>query len=161
MKHNRWFKIAVFGTAIFMGFALNSCSDEEENAMLADDDLVEVQSALSTATITKGAVSVRTGPGTWYERIGGLRHGKTVNIKEEHGAWLKIEYGDVDGWIFRSDTDFASPQSSAGCSQEIADFIRDNYPDGYNVVFAYNGSDQAAEFHGQANSFSKEEADLR
>ena len=156
MKHNRWFKIAVFGTAIFMGFALNSCSDEEENAMLADDDLVEVQSALSTATITKGAVSVRTGPGTWYERIGGLRHGKTVNIKEEHGAWLKIEYGDVDGWIFRSDTDFASPQSSAGCSQEIADYIRDNFPDGYNVVFAYNGSDQAAEFHGQANSFSKE-----
>ena len=159
MKHFRWYEIATLCTAVFMGFALDSCSNEEnneENGIISDNDFVEVQFALSTATIKKGAVSVRKGPGTWYERIGGLHYGKTVNVKKEQGGWLNIEYGDSEGWIYRPDTDFASTLSSVSCSQEIADFIRDNNPDGYNIIFAYNGSDQAAEFHGQAGYFSSE-----
>ncbi|MBQ9394138.1 MAG: SH3 domain-containing protein [Proteobacteria bacterium] len=155
MKHFRWFEVATLCTAVFMGFALNSCSDEE-NGMLPNDDFAEVQSALTTAKITKGAVSIRKGPGVWYERIGGLRYGKTVEVVKEQGGWINIKSGNVEGWIYRPDTDFASTTSAASCSQEIANFIRDNNPNGYNIIFAYDGSDQAAEFHSQANSFSKE-----
>ena len=155
MKRFRWFEIATISTSILLGCALSSCNDEE-NGMIPDDDLVEVQSALSTAKVTKGAISVRTGPGAWYERIGGLHYGKVVNVKKEQGGWLNIEYGDTEGWIYRPDTDFVSSISAVSCSAETANFIRDNFPDGYNVIFAYNGNDQAAEFHGQANHFSKE-----
>ena len=58
MKRLRMLEAVVLGAALFMGFALNSCSDEED-WMLADDEFGESQSALSSATITKGAVSVR------------------------------------------------------------------------------------------------------
>ena len=155
MKRFRMLEAAVLGAALIMGFALNSCSDEED-WMLADDEFGESQSALSSATITKGAVTVRTGPGVWYERLGGLRYGKTVSVVKEQAGWLKIKYGDAEGWIYRPDTDFVSSSSAVSCSADIADFIRDNNPDGYNIIFAYNGSDQAAEFHSQAGSFSKE-----
>lgn len=155
MKQFKWLKTATAGVAIFMGLALNSCGDEE-NSMNLNDDFSETQSAISTATVTKGAISVRTGPGTWYERIGGLRYGKTVEVIQEQAGWLNIQYGDTEGWIYRPHTDMPSSTAAASCTAELADFIRDNYPDGYNVVFAYNGTDQAAEFHSQANSFSKE-----
>ena len=155
MKHYRWFEAAVLGTAIFMGFALNSCSDEE-NGMILDDDYGEVQSALSSAKITKGAVSIRKGPGAWYERVGGVRYGKTVEVQKEQAGWINIKYGGVEGLIYRADTDLAPISSSVSCSAETANFIRDNYPKGYNIIFAYNGSDQAGEFHSQANQFSKE-----
>ena len=154
MKHFRWFEIVTLSAAMMMGFALSSCSDED--SMFSNDELSEGQFALTTTTITKGAVSVRTGPGTWYERIGGLHYGKTVDVIKEQGGWLNIQYGDTEGWIYRPDTDFDSAYSAASCTQEVADFIRDNYPDGYNIVFAYNGTDQAAEFHSQAEKFSKE-----
>lgn len=154
MKQIRWFKFAALSAAIFMGLALNSCTDETDD--MSFNDFSETQAALSTATVTKGAISVRTGPGTWYDRIGGLRYGKTVEIIQEQAGWLNIKYGDTDGWIYRPHTDMPASSSAASCSPELADFIRDNYPDGYNIVLAYNGSDQAGEFHSQANSFSKE-----
>lgn len=155
MKHFRWFETAALGTAIFMGCVLNSCSDGD-NATVPDDDFGEVQSALSSATIIKGAVTVRNGPGHWYDRLGGLHHGVTVDVIKEQAGWLNIKYGDVEGWVYRPDTDYVSGISAVSCTPDVADFIRDNNPDGYNIIFAYNGSDQAGEFHSQANSFSKE-----
>lgn len=162
MKHFRWFECVALGTTIFMGFVLSSCNDEEngmipeENGVISNDDFSEVKSALSTAKITKGAVSIRKGPGTWYERLGGVHYGKTVEIQQEQAGWLKIKYGGVEGWIYRSDTDIAPIASSVSCSAEMANFIRDSNPEGYNIIFAYNGNDQAGEFHGQAGYFSKE-----
>ena len=156
MTYFRWFKTCTLSAVILIGFVLNSCSDET-NCMSSNDNLSETQFALSTAKITKGAVNVRKGPGTWYERIGGLHHGNVVEVVKEQAGWLNIMYGDEEGWIYRSDTDFVSDHASTvTCPPEIANFIRDNYPDGYNIIFAYNGTDQASEFHGQAEKFSKE-----
>ena len=155
MKKWRGFKTAAILATVFMGFTLNSCGNEDDSSLVSND-FSESQSALTTATVTKGAISVRTGPGTWYDRIGGLRHGKTVNVIKEQAGWLNIEYGDTEGWIYRPHTDFVSATKAATCTQEVADFIRDNTPEGYNIVLAYNGTDQASEFHSQARQFAKE-----
>lgn len=155
MKRFRWFGVATLCATSFMGLAFNACSDEE-NGMFLGDEFSQTEAALSTAKVTKGAISVRKGPGPWYERLGGLRYGKTVNVIKEQAGWLNIQFGDTEGWIYRPHTDFVSAQTAVSCTQEVADFLRDKTPNGYNVVFAYNGSDQAAEFHRQASKFSKE-----
>ena len=155
MKRFRTFESAAICMAMLIGLVLSSCSDDE--SMELDNGFGTSESALSSAKVTKGAVAVRNGPGAWYDRIGGFRYGKTIEVISEQGGWINVKYGDSDGWIYRADTDLEPATAApATCSAELADFIRDNYPDGYNIIFAYNGSDQAAEFHSQANSFSKE-----
>ena len=130
-KHFRWFKTAVLSMALFTGFAFYSC--DSEDGMIPNDRIVQTKSPLSAVTIKKGAVSVRKGPGQWYERIGGLHYGKTVEVIKEQGGWLNIKYGYTDGWIYRSHTTFISTLSTVGCTAETANFIRDYYPDGYKL----------------------------
>ena len=108
---------------------------------------------IGTATIKANAVNVRQGPGTNYERIGGLTQGKSVEVYEgTKDGWIKIKYGANEGWILQSQTDFVMPSNPD--EGTLAGFIRDNYPNGVNICFAYNG-ESPGEFRSQANSFSK------
>ncbi|MBQ9818526.1 MAG: SH3 domain-containing protein [Proteobacteria bacterium] len=61
---------------------------------------------IGTATVTCSSLNVRKGPGTNYDRIGGLSNGKSVSVFEDTGEWLKIGYGTDYGYICQKYTDF-------------------------------------------------------
>lgn len=61
---------------------------------------------IGTAKITASSVNVRKGPGTNYERIGGLTQGKSIQVYEDTGEWLKIQYGTEYGYVMQKYTDF-------------------------------------------------------
>ena len=44
-------------------------------------------------------LNVRTGPGTGYDRIGGLTQGTVVTVIDEKDGWYKIEYEGSTGWV--------------------------------------------------------------
>ena len=61
---------------------------------------------IGTATVTASSLNVRKGPGTNYERIGGLTNGKTIQVLEDVGDWLKIQYGTDVGYVSQKYTTF-------------------------------------------------------
>lgn len=46
-----------------------------------------------------GGLNVRSGPGTNYDRIGGLSNGQEVRIGSVQGNWGDIYFGDHGGWV--------------------------------------------------------------
>lgn len=61
---------------------------------------------IGTAQVTASSLNVRKGPGTNYERIGGLAQGKTIQVYEDTGDWLKIQYGTTVGYVMQKYTTF-------------------------------------------------------
>ncbi len=61
---------------------------------------------IGTAMITCNAINVRKGPGTQFERIGGLTKGKTIEVYADEGDWLKIKYGSDFGYVAQQYTTF-------------------------------------------------------
>ena len=72
-------------------------------------NLVKMDDPIGTCTVTCGALNVRNGAGTNYARIGGLTHGKTVQVYEYTDGWLRIGYGTGYGWIASKYTDYKEP----------------------------------------------------
>jgi peptidoglycan hydrolase-like protein with peptidoglycan-binding domain len=70
------------------------------------DSVSRQDDPIGTAKVTASAINVRKGPGTNYERIGGLSKGKSVPVYEDTGEWLKIAYGTQEGYICQKYTDF-------------------------------------------------------
>lgn len=68
--------------------------------------IVKQDDPIGTATVTCGALNVRSGPGLDNPRIGGLTKGKTVNVYEENGEWIKIGYGTDYGWVCAKYTNY-------------------------------------------------------
>lgn len=61
---------------------------------------------IGTAQVTASSLNVRKGPGTNYERIGGLSKGKSIQVCEDTGEWLKIQYGSDYGYVLQKYTTF-------------------------------------------------------
>ena len=69
-------------------------------------DKVKQTDPIATANVTAASANVRKGPGNNYERIGGVTRGKTVQIYEDLGDWLKISYAADYGYISKACTDY-------------------------------------------------------
>jgi hypothetical protein len=58
---------------------------------------------LADAVVNTRALNVRSGPGTVYPIIGGVKAGDELTVigKNEDGSWLKIQTDDIEeGWVF-------------------------------------------------------------
>ena len=66
-------------------------------------------SNLGTCTITADYLYVRSGPGTKYAVVGGLGYGKTVQVLEKNGSWIKVKLSDSkSGWVYSSYVKFGT-----------------------------------------------------
>ena len=100
-----------------------------------------------------------------------MSDGDKVTIIGESGGWYKISFNGGTGYVYGSyitkdsskvttttTTTTTTTATAVSGDAAIADYIRDNYPNGFNVCFAYpltgNGND--AEFQNQANQFVTE-----
>lgn len=84
-------------------------------------ELIQKQdNPIGTATVTCNSLNVRSGAGANYPRIGGLTKGKSVQVYESSGGWLKIAYGSGFGWISAKYTDYkdSGTTTEPGTSQE-------------------------------------------
>jgi uncharacterized protein YraI len=55
-------------------------------------------SGVSGVEITAGALNVRTGPGTGYTDIGGVRRGQRFVVLEEQSGWVRIDWNGRSAW---------------------------------------------------------------
>ena len=70
------------------------CNDPENRSPLP-----EQQNLKPTHTVIPNALNVREGPGSDYNRIGGVTAGKEVIVVDIIGEWSKIVYGNGYGWV--------------------------------------------------------------
>ena len=49
-----------------------------------------------------GALNVRSGPGTNYNKKGSLPKGTKIDVLEDDGEWLYIRYGTLEGYVMAS-----------------------------------------------------------
>ncbi|MGQ3360181.1 MAG: SH3 domain-containing protein, partial [Phreatobacter sp.] len=61
-----------------------------------------VTAASAQDAVTTGAVNMRAGPGTQYERITTLPAGAPVDIADCTGSWCRVVYRGVTGYVARS-----------------------------------------------------------
>ncbi|MBQ9396154.1 MAG: SH3 domain-containing protein [Proteobacteria bacterium] len=73
---------------------------------------------IATATVTAASANVRKGPGSNYERIGGVTKGKTIQIYEDLGDWLKISYATDYGYISKACTDYTAQEPTTPTQPE-------------------------------------------
>ncbi|MDR3364458.1 MAG: SH3 domain-containing protein [Clostridiales Family XIII bacterium] len=89
-----WYKLTYSGKTAYVSKAY--ISDTAPSATPAAP-------AAKTGTVNAAAgLNVRSGAGTNYKIIGGLKHGSTVTIASQSGSWYKIKYGVADGWVSAS-----------------------------------------------------------
>ncbi len=67
---------------------------------------------IGTATVKVNALTVRSGAGTNFPRIGGLTKGKVVEVYEDKGDWLKIKYKTEFGYVMKMYTNFEPKEPS-------------------------------------------------
>lgn len=65
---------------------------------------------IGTGSVTVSSINVRSDAGANFPRIGGLTKGKTFQVYEEKGGWLKINYASGYGWISKNLTDYKTPE---------------------------------------------------
>lgn len=51
------------------------------------------------ALIDENNLNVRSGPGTDFDRVGQVNSGESYQIIEEQNEWVKVQLGDLEGWI--------------------------------------------------------------
>ena len=74
--------------------------------------IVKQNTPIGTAQVTAGSLNVRQGPGTNYPRIGGLSKGQTITVYADEGTWLKIAYGNGEGYVSQQYTTFKDQAST-------------------------------------------------
>lgn len=72
--------------------------------------VVKQDDPIGTATVTCSSLNVRKGPGTSFERIGGLTNGKSIQVYADEGDWLKIGYGSGFGYVAQKYTSYQDAQ---------------------------------------------------
>ncbi|MBR4986557.1 MAG: SH3 domain-containing protein [Proteobacteria bacterium] len=72
--------------------------------------ITKLDDPIGTCTVTVSALTVRSGAGSNFPRIGGLTQGKTVQVFEVKDGWLRINYGTDYGWVMQKYTDYKSPE---------------------------------------------------
>jgi|GEM_PF-1709573 len=55
--------------------------------------------AAQTAKVTAGTLNVRSGPSTFYSKIGTLSRGQTVSIQSESNGWATISYNGSTAYV--------------------------------------------------------------
>jgi hypothetical protein len=103
--------------------ALSGCKKDQENSsqistttttqttstQTADSDTTILNTDTTTVTAATGippygwcnasTMHIRSGPGTEYGAIGGLKKGEKVTIVDREGDWFKIEFKDGFGYV--------------------------------------------------------------
>ena len=89
--------------------------------------IVKMDDPICTVQVTCGALTVRSGAGTSYGRIGGVTYGKTLNVYEIKDGWLKIGYGTEYGWVLAKYTTYQDttdpdpkPDPVSPCAEDLA-----------------------------------------
>jgi hypothetical protein len=77
---------------------------------------LSVGSAFAVSAQATGAVNVRTGPGTSYQRVDTLRAGETVDVQRCQSGWCYIEHNGPDGWVSANYLSRTSGPSGGGSS---------------------------------------------
>ena len=54
----------------------------------------------SSGKVTGSYVYIRSGPGTGYSVLGGCLKGASVSILSEENGWYKINYNNIDGYMY-------------------------------------------------------------
>lgn len=104
--------------------AISGCKKDQENSsqisttttttqtastQTTDSDTTILNTDKTTVTAPTGippygwcnasTMHIRSGPGTEYGAIGGLKKGEKVTIVDREGDWFKIEFKDVFGYV--------------------------------------------------------------
>lgn len=87
-------------------FASSAKVSAIQNRVSTGNRVTKQADPIGTATVTASALNVRKGPGTNYERIGGLTKGKSIEVYEDTGEWLKIKYNTEYGYVSQQYTTF-------------------------------------------------------
>lgn len=93
-----------FPNSIFTGFGIPSFAKEQEKPK-EEPKKEEAKPLTPTFVAYKAKVTpsnglnVRTGPGTSYKKLGALKCGTVVTVKEEKSGWGRIAYNGQIGWI--------------------------------------------------------------
>ncbi|NMC80439.1 MAG: SH3 domain-containing protein [Chloroflexi bacterium] len=109
----RIFVLAVLGAVVVFALNWTFPVSAEEPAQLPTAQMATVTSTPSGVMITVRAdadqtqINVRSGPGTYYEKVGVLLTGQQAPAKGRSagGDWIMIEYPGVQGgtaWVFAS-----------------------------------------------------------
>lgn len=64
--------------------------------------------------VSTHALRIRSGPGMQYRRIGAVREGTVLRVIEVHDAWLKVIYGDREGYVSAKYTREVVPVAPGG-----------------------------------------------
>ena len=56
--------------------------------------------SFKSARVWARALTVRSGPGTKYEKIGKARYGDSFEVFDETSRWIKVRYNNSYGWIW-------------------------------------------------------------
>ncbi|MBQ1224102.1 MAG: SH3 domain-containing protein, partial [Oscillospiraceae bacterium] len=65
----------------------------------------------STGKVTGSYVYIRSGPGTGYAVLGGCLKGSSVSILSEENGWYKINYNNIDGYMYGDYIEKSAPVS--------------------------------------------------
>lgn len=98
-------------------FEEDSSNTQDTNTTDQSDSFKNDITAMSGTKYSKGDVNVRTGPGTTYDKIGGLTLNQVVTItgKSESTGWYEIEFNGGKGYVsssYLSDNKIQSPVPS-------------------------------------------------
>jgi uncharacterized protein YraI len=61
--------------------------------------LAQPATAVAFEAMTTGAVNVRSGAGTKFERLATLPRGTPVSVRACDEGWCSIKAGDISGWV--------------------------------------------------------------
>lgn len=101
--------------------------------------------ATGDTQISASTVNLRTGPGLSYSVSGSLKKGDKVTVTGQEGDWLKIQSGDMTGWVASWLTSSISEKSSAKKAVSSVDRLNVRaQPDlSASVLAQMNAGDQA------------------
>lgn len=68
-------------------------------AAVVYNNRITLAATVGTVNTSSGNLTVRSGPGTTYGRIGSLAKGTTVTILGEENGWYRITYGNGEGYV--------------------------------------------------------------
>ena len=123
---NGWYQISVNGTKGYVSGDYLVVNETEAASLPVEAEPVYVQ-------VTTSVLTVRSGPGTSYDKVGSVRSGQILKATAENG-WYKIDSGYISAEYVK-EVD-ASAASQSGKGQEIANYALQfvGYP------YVYGGS---------------------
>lgn len=117
-EHNGWYAFHIpAGTGTYMGWSYGGTSST--NGYLEGDQATRI------ATVTTGALNIRTGPGTGYPVITAASNGQRFAVLDSSGVWYGIQLANTPGYV--------SGWSSSGASGQYLDLSSGGPADGYGA----------------------------